>query len=212
MVQAIDPVIFKKIDQLYKDSKKGGGFVTALPKILFKSEIRPEDFKNHYLAISKDQGEFIYNLIVKKKLKKIVEFGTSFGISTLFLAAAAKECGGKIITSELIAEKAKKASQNFSEAGVQNLIDLRVGDAMKTLSKDVGKIDFLLLDGWKDLYLPLLKQLEPQFHEQTVVYVDNANMKGVEPTLKHLEESHYYETEVLHQGRAVLATRVPYEK
>ncbi len=208
MQQSRDKKIWNKIEELYQDSSRKRGQWPSFSLKSIKSGLQPEDFKNHYLAISKEQGEYIYNFILEKKLKKVVEFGTSFGISTLFLAAAVSQNNGQVIATELLASKAKVAQKNFEHAGVDDVIDLRVGDAMQTLSQNVGEIDFLFLDGWKDLYLPLLHQLENQLVPGAFVYVDNANMRGVKPTLQYLNKSSNYEVVTLSGGKAVLAKKI----
>jgi len=126
--------------------------------------------------------------LLERQTKNIVEFGTSFGVSTLYLAAAARKNGGKVITTELLAEKCTVAQQNFREAGLENYIELRQGDALKTLKDLDDKIDFLLLDGWNDLYLPLLLLLEPHFKKGTLIYTDNANFRSAKPFLNYIYE------------------------
>ena len=161
---------------LYKDSKFDSlKMVKGAAKSIFGS-FKPENFEEAYLSISAEQGEYIVQLIKENNLKNIVEFGTSFGISTLFLAKAVLETKGNIITTELLESKAKKAIENFEKAGVKHLIEVRIGDALETLKNHKISIDFLLLDGWKDLYLPLFQMLESNFHSKTVIYVDNADM------------------------------------
>lgn len=138
--------------------------------------MKASDFKDVYLSISEEQGEDIVQIIKDHNFKNIVEFGTSFGISTLFLAQAALETNGNIISTELLDSKAKKAIENFKKAGVNELIETRIGNALVTLKNHNKPIDFLLLDGWKNLYLPLFQMLEPNFKSSTIIYVDNADM------------------------------------
>lgn len=130
----------------------------GVAKSIFRP-MQPKDFESVYLPISKEQGEDLVELIINKNLKNIVKFITSFGISTLYLAQGALKTQGNIITTELLASKAKKVKENFKKAGVNELIEVRIGDAMKTLKNHNQPIDLLLLDGWKDLYLPLFNML-----------------------------------------------------
>lgn len=174
-----------------------------------KSVLRPKlpsDFKDAYLSISKEQGEDLVKLIKKKNIKNIVEFGTSFGISTLFLAKGVIETGGRVITAELIESKAHKAVENFKEAGVNDYIEIRIGDALETLSNYQEQIDLLLLDGWKDLYLPLFKMLEDNFHTKTIVYVDNADMEDVQDFLKTVKQDNKYQIRYSFNERVALIT------
>ena len=171
--------------------------------------LQPSDLQSAYLAISQEQGEFMYHLLCEHGCKHIVEFGTSFGISTLFLGAAAKQTGGKVITTELIESKSKIASDNFKSAGLEDVIELRTGDALQTLADLEGPVDFLFLDGWKDLYLPLFKQLEPLFKKGTLIYADNVDMSDTTPYLEYIHSfPDIYQSEKTHQGKAELTRRL----
>jgi predicted O-methyltransferase YrrM len=172
------------LNHLLADAKKDHlEMMKGLAKSIFRP-MQPDDFKEAYLSISKEQGKGLVQLIKENSLKNIVEFGTSFGISTLYLAQGAIETRGHIITTELIQSKAEKAIENFKGAGVDDLIEVRIGDAVKTLKNHKESIDLLLLDGWKDLYLPLFRMLETNFHSNTFVYVDNSNMADTKAFLK----------------------------
>jgi predicted O-methyltransferase YrrM len=191
---------------LYEDSKYD--LVKAMKgfaKSAFRP-IQPAHFKDAYLSISKEQGEGLKRLIKKNNLQNIVEFGTSFGISTLFLALGAIETKGRILTTELIESKAKKAIENFKKAGVNDLIEVRVGDASETLKNHQEPIDLLLLDGWKDLYLPIFQMLEPNFHDNTFIYVDNADMAETQTFLNVVSQNHKYQLESKFGGTVVLIT------
>ena len=142
---------------LYNDSKFDSlKMIKGATKSIFRP-MQPSDFKDAYLSISKEQGEDITQIIKENNFKSIVEFGTSFRISTLFLAQGVLETKGHIITTELLESKAKKAIDNFKKAGVNHLIEVRIGDALETLKNHSLPIDFLLLDGWEYLYLPLFQ-------------------------------------------------------
>ncbi|NEQ55609.1 MAG: hypothetical protein F6K11_36775, partial [Leptolyngbya sp. SIO3F4] len=163
----------------------------GLSKGIFR-KLKPEDMEETFIAMNREQGLLIYKLIRAAKAKHIVEFGTSFGISTIYLAAAAKETGGKVITTELLASKAEKASLHFKMADLNDIIELRVGDAMETMIDIKEGIDFLLLDGWNDLYLPLLKLLEPKLADGCTIITDNANMPSVKPFLAYVRNHEQY--------------------
>lgn len=192
------------LKQLFRDSKKDHlKILKGLAKNILRP-FQPSSFKDVYLSISEEQGKGLVQLIENKKLKSIVEFGTSFGISTLFLAKGVNETGGKIITTELIESKAKQAIENFKNAGVNELIDVRIGDAMKTLKDFDSPIDLLLLDGWKDLYLPLFEMLEPNFHQKTIIYVDNADMSDTRSFLHATKQKGKYSFQSQYDGKVVL--------
>ena len=195
-----------KLGALHNDAKNdfmciGKGMV----KSIFRP-MQPIDFENAYLPISRAQGQDIRTLIIENNSKTIIEFGTSFGISTIYLADAARQTSGKVITTELLENKAYKATQNIKDAGLSNYVDVRIGDAMETLKAYTKPIDFLFLDGWKDLYLPLFKMLEPHFHKNTLIYADNMDMGGTQNYADYvLGKSNTYTTESIHNGKAFLS-------
>ena len=202
LISKIDSVI----SELYKDSKNDYlKMIKGATKSIFRP-IQPSDFKNVYLAISKEQGEALVDLIKKNDIKNIVEFGTSFGISTLFLAQGVMQTGGKVITTELIESKAQQAIKNFKHAGINNLIEVRIGNAMTALQNYQEPIDLLLLDGWKDLYLPLFQMLEPNFHTNTIVYVDNADMAESRSFLSTIAQNPKYNLQSDYNGKVFLIT------
>jgi predicted O-methyltransferase YrrM len=105
-----------------------------------------------------------------------VEFGTSFGVSTIYLAVALRDGGGgQLIGTELESTKAARAQANLAAAGLADIVDIRVGDALETLRNGVGgDIDLVLLDGAFSLYLPVLKLLEPHLGQGALVIAENA--------------------------------------
>lgn len=192
------------LDLLFKDSKYDHiKMMKVLTKKIFRP-IAPSDFKDAYLSISKEQGKDLALFIKRNNIKNIVEFGTSFGISTLYLAKGALETGGNIITTELIESKARKAIETFENAGVNELIEVRIGDAIETLKNHTTPIDLLLLDGWKDLYLPIFRMLEPNFHSDTYIYVDNADMADSKTFLKVVSQNSKYQIESKYDGKVVM--------
>jgi predicted O-methyltransferase YrrM len=140
-------------------------------------EQRAELFKDVYMSVSSDGGELLYVLARAMNARTVVEYGTSFGVSTIYLASAVRDNGGgRVIGTELQADKAVAAQGNFVEAGVADLIDLRVGNALSTLAEVPGPIDLVLLDGWPDLALPVLRLLEPSLRPGSLVLVDDVDM------------------------------------
>jgi predicted O-methyltransferase YrrM len=136
---------------------------------------RAELMRDVYMPVSPDVGRLLYMLARNRPATTIVEFGTSLGISGIHLAAAVRDEGrGRLVTTELDPIKAERAAQNFRAAGLAEWIEIRVGDAFDTLKSGLdGSIDLLLLDGWKELYLPLLKFLEPQLSPGALVVADD---------------------------------------
>ena len=129
--------------------------------------------KDAYIPISPDQGELLYLTARLVDARTIVEFGTSFGISALYLASAARANGGRFFGSEMEPNKIAAARANLAEAGLADVAEVREGDAMQTFADLPAPIDFVLLDGWKDLYLPMLKLLQPKLRRGAIVFADN---------------------------------------
>jgi predicted O-methyltransferase YrrM len=124
------------------------------------------------LAITPEVGELLYVLALARRPRTIVEFGASLGFSTVHLAAAARDLGdARVITTEMEPEKAEIARRNLAEAGLDDLVDLREGDALETL-RDVDAVDLLFLDGWNNLYLAVLDLLEPVLSSGALVIAD----------------------------------------
>jgi predicted O-methyltransferase YrrM len=134
--------------------------------------------KNLPLAVSRETGALLYMLARSTSARTIVEFGTSFGISTLHLAAALRDNGGgRLITSEFEPSKAARAKANLEAAGVFDLVEIREGDALETLSVDLPEtIDLVLLDGAKSLYSEILTMLESRLQPGALIVADNADM------------------------------------
>lgn len=133
--------------------------------------------KDLFLAVAPETRRLVYMLARSSNATSIVEFGTSFGVSTLFLAAAVRDNGGgKIITAEFESGKAARALKTFDEAGVSDLIELREGDALSTLASNLpSRIDLVLLDGAKPLYSRVFELLEPKLESGALVLADNAD-------------------------------------
>jgi predicted O-methyltransferase YrrM len=133
--------------------------------------------KDAYLAVSPETGKLLYLLARTSGARAVIEFGTSFGLSTLYLAAALRDNGGgRVISAELEASKAAKARENFRAAGLADLIEVREGDALTTLAVDLPeRVDLLLLDGAKGLYPKILDKIEPRLREGAIVVADNAD-------------------------------------
>ena len=109
--------------------------------------------------------------------RSIVEFGTSFGISTLHLAAALRDNGGgQLIGSEFEPSKVAKAREHIAEGGLADLVEIREGDALKTLAVGLPEsIDLLLLDGAKALYGEVLDLVESRLRPGALIVADNAD-------------------------------------
>ncbi|CDZ54167.1 O-methyltransferase [Neorhizobium galegae] len=142
--------------------------------------------KDLWLPVSRETGELLYMLARSMKAKTIVEFGTSFGVSTLFLGAALRDNGGgRIITTEFEPSKVACARQNIAEAGLSDLVEVREGDALQTLASDLPEgIDLLVLDGAKALYEDVLALVEDRLRPGALVLADDVDFSP--EYLKHV--------------------------
>jgi predicted O-methyltransferase YrrM len=132
-------------------------------------------YADKYIAIVEGQGAFAYLTARALRAHTVVEFGTSFGLSTLWLAAAVRaNGGGRVVTTEIVPEKARIARRNFEDAGLADLIDVREGNAIESLATDPADIDFVLNDGFPMRALDLVKLLAPRIRPGGVVLTDDA--------------------------------------
>jgi predicted O-methyltransferase YrrM len=140
-----------------------------------------------YIPVTREEGEFLYLLARAKNAEHIVEFGASFGISTLYLAAAARDCGGKVTTTEIHPGKCDALRASFATAGVEPEVRLLEGDAQQTLKEIEAPIDILFLDGWKSLYLPVFELLQPLLSSGALIAADNVTFKETQPYLDRVQ-------------------------
>jgi predicted O-methyltransferase YrrM len=133
--------------------------------------------KDFPLPVSRETGLLLYMLARGGGARTIVEFGTSFGISTLYLAAALRDNGGgTLITSEFEPSKVERARGNLAAGGLADLVEIRQGDALETLAVDLPEtIDLLLLDGAKALYPEILDLVESRLRPGALIVADNAD-------------------------------------
>jgi len=133
---------------------------------------RAEAYGGAPLSITPEVGELLYVLAVARRPRTIVEFGASHGFSTIYLAAAACDVGAcRVITTEIEPGKVEAAERNLAAAGLDDLVEMRVGDALTTL-RDVPDVDLLFLDGWNNLYEPVVDLLEPRLTPGALVIAD----------------------------------------
>lgn len=133
--------------------------------------------KDYPIPVSRETGHLLYMLARSMKARTIIEFGTSFGISTLHMAAALRENGGgRLITSEFEPSKAARARENLAAGGLLDLVEIREGDALVTLASNLPEaIDLVLLDGAKALYSDVLDLIEARLRPGALIVADNAD-------------------------------------
>ncbi|WP_158887966.1 O-methyltransferase [Amycolatopsis anabasis] len=171
----------KAADQkLYEQYAGGSSFDDeSVTRLLEESKDYKKRYKalaGNFLNISAEFGQFLYICARTCQARRVVEFGTSFGISTIYLATALKDGGGgQLIGTELEPAKAQRAQENLAAADLADLVDIRVGDALETLRDGVGGVvDLVLLDGAIGLDLPVLRLLEPHLRRGALVIAENA--------------------------------------
>jgi predicted O-methyltransferase YrrM len=148
---------------------------------------RADALQAAYLPISAQGGELLYILVRARRPTTIVEFGTSYGISTLYLAAAVADNGlGSVVSTELNDAKVAAARANLVEARLSDHVAILPGDAMTTLNDVRGPIDLVLLDGWKDLCLPVLRSLESRLSAGALIVADDINLPSMRSYLEYV--------------------------
>lgn len=134
-----------------------------------------QGYANNFLSVSPRFGRFLYMCARASKATRIVEFGSSMGISAIYMAAALRDMGGgRLIGTDLEPGKIERARANVDSAGLGEFVEFRFGDARETLASGLGEIDMVMLDGAFTLYLPILKLLEPQLKRGALIVGENA--------------------------------------
>ncbi|MBB2202284.1 O-methyltransferase [Gluconacetobacter tumulisoli] len=136
-------------------------------------------------AIGPETGRLLNILARSLDGPAILELGTSFGYSGIWLAEAARATGGKLITMELHDYKSAYARRMAEQAGLADWIDFRVGDAVRMIGELSGKVDFVFVDLWKDLYLPCLEAFYPRLNPGAIIVADNMIRPGTEDVKRY---------------------------
>jgi predicted O-methyltransferase YrrM len=177
------------LDRLFCEAENNAAFATYWAGLSDYDKARVISSKTAYvdfysrakdipLAVSRKTGLLLYMLARGAGAASIVEFGTSFGLSTLFLAAALRDNGGgRLVTSEFEPSKVVRAKENLAAGGLVDLVEFREGDALETLARDLPEtIDILFLDGAKVLYTDILDRAECRLRPCALVVADNADL------------------------------------
>jgi predicted O-methyltransferase YrrM len=167
----VEQVIERMIDS-YRRPASGGPRSSAA--------YDPHAYAEFGFSIHPDQGELIYLLCRALNARRVVDFATSMGFSTLYLAAAVRDNGGgRVIGAEIVLAKIATAHQNLAAAGLSDFVEIRAGDARATLRDLGGATDFALIDGWPgeqqpSLSLEVMRVVAPQLRPGALVLNDNA--------------------------------------
>jgi predicted O-methyltransferase YrrM/catechol 2,3-dioxygenase-like lactoylglutathione lyase family enzyme len=125
------------------------------------------------LSVGEETAVFLNTLVKSAKSKCVLEIGTSFGYSTIWLAEAVRATGGKVISLENMPEKAKFAQSQIDKAGLTDFVEIRIGDALESIRNAKESFDFVLVDIWKELYVPCFELFYPKLNEGAYVIGDN---------------------------------------
>jgi predicted O-methyltransferase YrrM len=209
----IGPGMDELLDRLYqKSNAQTGEMMSYFAKRAAEGSLnfnKFDDQTNRFLsdklvALDRDKAEFCYQVCRSLNAQRIVEAGTSFGVSTLFLAAAVRDNGGGIVIgTEYEPSKARVARANFAEAGLADLIDLREGDLRETLKDVGGPVDFMLIDIWTPMSRPALSLVAPRLRKGAVVICDN--------TTQFRDAYHDYFEFIADPANRLLTMTLPFE-
>jgi predicted O-methyltransferase YrrM len=148
-----------------------------------------EAYQDRYIPVSSQAGQLLYALARASRPDTIVEFGLSFGVSTIYLAAAVTDNGsGRVVTTELNLKKIEAARANLEEAGVSEVVTILPGDALETLTDVPGPVGMVLLDGWKSLCLPVLRLLEPKLAPGALIAADDSSFPDMADYLAYVRD------------------------
>jgi predicted O-methyltransferase YrrM len=185
LAPAVRTVLDRLFDAAAHDESAPQGPVTSDST----AQERADAWASLYMPISARGGDLLYALVRASRPETVVEFGTSYGISTMYLAAAVADNGtGHVYGSEMSATKVAVARANLAEAGLGDQATILAGDARETLAGIPGPIGLVLLDGWKDLCLPVLRSLEPRLAAGALVVADDTTMAAMAGYLEYVRD------------------------
>jgi predicted O-methyltransferase YrrM len=194
-----DPKVGQTLDRLHQESKHDRIVIArAFPTGLF-ALLRGRSWfeavypwlKYTYVKVGYEAGELMYTTARAINARRIVEFGTGFGFSTIYLAVAVRDNGGgTVITTEIEPTKVDFAAANVADAGLKSFVDFRLGDALEALRDVEGPIDMVLLDGWNEAYISIVELLKPKLRHGSVVFADNVKFfkNGLRPYVEHMRD------------------------
>jgi len=127
----------------------------------------------YLLHVGEEVANFLRDLAIARKATRIVELGTSYGYSTLFLADAARVTGGRLLSFDVAADKQAYAREQLAAAGLDGFVDFHAGDALELIGEVEGGFDLVLIDIWKDLYVRCFEAVRPKLAENGIIAADN---------------------------------------
>jgi predicted O-methyltransferase YrrM len=186
VASALDRMYAESAEQFARLREHSGDFERLAEA---SAQERADAFSDFYLPVTPEAGRLLYTLVRASRPSTVVEFGMSLGISAIHLASAVRDNGsGRVVTTELSATKVATAKETFAATGLDDLITVLEGDALETLARVDGPVEFVLLDGWKELYLPVTELLEPKLSAGALIVADNTSMDDAKPYLDHVRD------------------------
>ena len=156
------------------------------PLSLLKSPRNPDTMENYesvlkrlektakqYTNIAPENGQFLSILIHAIQARNVLEVGTSNGYSTIWLAAALKETGGRLITLEFDRKRAEEAQTHLQEVGLDSVVEVRVGNALDEIPKCDVTFDLVFLDAEKNEYRRYLELALPNIRPGGLIVADD---------------------------------------
>lgn len=223
---ALDPKVSGVLEELHRKSRRelpslvGYFLLRAIPRWI-RWQRSPEIdeqaqsfLSDKLIALAQDKCEFCYLMCRSIAARRIVEVGSSFAVSTIYLAAAARESGGEgalVIGTEIDSRKVAFARRNLERAGLSAFADIRLGDARRTLLDVEGPIDFVLIDSWIPLARPMIEMLAPRLRRGAIVVCDNTGQfsKQYRDYLDYVRspENGFRSTQIPYRGGLELSVR-----
>jgi len=188
-----DTKVAAALDRMYAESQQQMAALRNDGRFAELHDATPQEradaLSDVYMPVTPQAGRLLYSLVRATRPDTVVEFGMSLGLSGIHLASAVKDNGaGRVVTTELSAAKVQAAKKNFADAGVADVITVLEGDALETLKTLDGRVGFVLLDGWKEFYLPVVQILEPLLAPGTLIVADNTSMAAAQPYLDYVRD------------------------
>jgi predicted O-methyltransferase YrrM len=149
----------------------------AAKELALMQQLAPDELMRRVdeflIPIGPDTGKLLNVLIRSLPARTILELGTSYGYSTIFLADAARASGGKVISVDISSDKQRYAEKHLNAAGLNSFVELVTCDARDFIASFMGVLDFVLIDLWKDLYIPCFDLVRPKLSKGAFVAADN---------------------------------------
>ena len=161
-------------------------------------------YRHGGMNVPAEDGRLLYDIILDKRYKRGLEIGTSNGYSALWLGMAFKKTGGNLITLEIEPQRAREARDNFGHAGLDDIIESRINDALKEIPALVGKFDFVFIDAWKPDYMKYLELILPKMKPGGVITAHNVTSQGssMRDFLDEIQQNPKFRTTIDRSSRA----------